>query len=98
MKIRLPRELKERIEASAVAANRSWNGEIVSRLEWSFAVGGLSLHRTEASDNDQSLREEIADLKSQLQSIQRKVGELNVRTEHLLPKPKTRYPLPTVKK
>lgn len=36
MKIRLPKALKERIEAAAIAENRSLNGEIVSRLEASF--------------------------------------------------------------
>jgi len=37
-KVRLPQELKDKIEAAAKASNRSMNGEIVSRLEFSFAA------------------------------------------------------------
>lgn len=38
MNIRLPLDLKERIEAAAKAGNRSMNAEIVSRLERTFEV------------------------------------------------------------
>ncbi|MFG1348610.1 Arc family DNA-binding protein [Xanthobacter autotrophicus] len=36
MKIRLPPDIKARIEAAAAANNRSMNAEIVTRLEMSF--------------------------------------------------------------
>lgn len=35
--VRLPVELKERLEAAAVDSHRSFKAEIVARLEWSFA-------------------------------------------------------------
>ena len=41
MKIRLPAALKEQIEEAARKAKRSLNGEIVSRLEFSFAAGAV---------------------------------------------------------
>lgn len=75
MKIRLPRDLKERIEAAAVAANRSWNGEIVSRLERSFdpAVKLLpseQIHEMILGDHNVTL----ADLEARLQKVEDHLG------------------------
>lgn len=81
MKIRLPRDLKERIEAAATAANRSWNGEIVHRLESSFQGVIAPAPATSAS----ALAEEVAGLKSQLRALRKQVGEIDTRTQHLLP-------------
>ncbi len=41
MKIRLPADLKDRIEAASKEAGRSMNAEIVTRLEGSFATTPL---------------------------------------------------------
>lgn len=43
MKIRLAPELKAKIDEAATSNNRSLNGEIVARLEASFADGGRGL-------------------------------------------------------
>lgn len=43
MKIRLPEELKTRIEEASVAADRSMNAEIVQRLEQSFNAPDKSM-------------------------------------------------------
>ncbi|MCP8894321.1 Arc family DNA-binding protein [Shinella daejeonensis] len=88
MKIRLPRVLKERIEAAATAANRSWNGEIVQRLEASFQgqVTGLPptpLHQLEEELAD--LQEKFGKVMSELQAVRGQVGEIDTRTQHLLP-------------
>lgn len=90
MKIRLPRDLKERIETAATAANRSWNGEIVQRLEASFQdepkkSGGLSFIKAAKQSVTAALEAELADVKSQLQALRKQVGEIETRTQHLLP-------------
>ncbi|ALK10323.1 Arc family DNA-binding protein [Blastochloris viridis] len=69
LKIRLPRDLKERIEAAAVAANRSWNGEIVSRLEKSF----LSPPDKTLEERLISLEEEFADFKLMVEATYRRM-------------------------
>jgi hypothetical protein len=62
------------------------NAEIVSRLEWSIAHGDMSLHREPApSRDDGALRAEVEELKSQLQALRKQVGEIDTRTQHLLP-------------
>lgn len=68
MKIRLPRDLKERIEAAAVAANRSWNGEIVSRLESSF----LSPPDKTLEQRFITLEEEFAEFKLHVETTYRR--------------------------
>jgi hypothetical protein len=55
-KLRLPAELKARIETAAKAANRSMNAEIVSRLEESF----------ETSEPDETSRSRAAAMAEQI--------------------------------
>lgn len=88
MKIRLPRDLKERIEAAATAANRSWNGEIVHRLEASFNGQMTGLPPTPSHQLEEELadlQEQVGNVMSELQHLRQQVGEIDTRTEHLLP-------------
>lgn len=72
MKIRLPRELKERIETAATAANRSWNGEIVSRLEWSFAGGDMVLNRDPTpAGKIEKLEADLAELRAEFDKFRK---------------------------
>lgn len=64
MKIRLTRDLKERIEAAAKVGNRSLNAEIVLRLEHSFGDGDTFDHRINA------LSAEIENLRDRLRAVE----------------------------
>ena len=59
-KVRLPQSLKDQIEEAARQTNRSMNGEIVHRLEMSFATAT-------------PLEEEIRRLAKQVDALQRRV-------------------------
>ncbi|WP_245262086.1 Arc family DNA-binding protein [Mesorhizobium sp. WSM3626] len=88
MKVRLSAELRRKVEEAARLNNRTLNAEIVSRLEWGFATGGMSLHRPQTSSNDESLRDEVVELKSQLRALRKDVAEIGRRTQHMLPRVK----------
>jgi hypothetical protein len=68
MRVRLPLDLKGRIAASAKAANRSMNAEIVARIEASFSPAPATVER-ERLDR---LERAMADLAA---SIQRVAGQ-----------------------
>ncbi len=59
-KVRLPQSLKDQIEEAARQTNRSMNGEIVHRLEMSFAAAT-------------PLEEEVRRLAKQVDALQRRV-------------------------
>lgn len=59
-KVRLPQSLKDQIEEAARQTNRSMNGEIVHRLEMSFAMAT-------------PLEEEVKRLAKRLDAIERRV-------------------------
>lgn len=64
MKIRLPADLKDRIEAASKQASRSMNAEIVVRLEGSFEAGvGAKAQAFQSGLEVASLRIEIERLK-----------------------------------
>lgn len=82
MKIRLPVTLKEQIEEAARKSNRSLNGEILSRLEFSFAADvvvqetGWDVghgHDTPefrvAHQRSQTLDKRVADLEDQVAAL-----------------------------
>jgi len=86
LRIRLPEALKAKVQALAAENHRSMNAEIVSRLEWSIAHGDVSLNREPApSGEDGTLRAELEEVKAQLRNIRKQVGEIDTRTQHLLP-------------
>lgn len=66
MKIRLPEELKARIDASATQAGRSLNAEIVARLEGSYRT-----------DNDSFKRE----LEAQVAAVLARADTLSLRVD-----------------
>jgi len=70
MKIRLPSALKERIEAAASAGNRSLNGEIVLRLDSSFA---------DDDANDNRFAELRADLMAEVDNLRNQVRQQGMR-------------------
>lgn len=68
MKIRLPADLKDQIEASAKEVGRSMNAEIVARLQESFHVhgsGSVSMKMTAQGEghvnSDSGFTDELAD-------------------------------------
>lgn len=82
MKIRLPAALKEQIEEAARQGKRSLNGEIVSRLEFSFAAKAVVQstgwdvghgHETQefrlAYQRSLPLEKRVADLEDQVASL-----------------------------
>ncbi len=86
LRIRLPEALKAKVKALAAENHRSMNAEIVSRLEWSIAQGDMVLVREPPSaPPTPSLEEEVASLKTQLRNLRKQVGEIDTRTQHLLP-------------
>ncbi len=86
LRIRLPEALKAKVQALAAENHRSMNAEIVSRLEWSIAHGDMSPIREPApSEEDGTLRAEVEKLKAQLLNLRKQVGEIDTRTQHLLP-------------
>jgi len=86
LRIRLPEALKAKVQALAAENHRSMNAEIVSRLEGSIAHGDMSLIREPApSGEDGTLRAEVEELKTQLRNLRKQVGEIDTRTQHLLP-------------
>jgi hypothetical protein len=74
MKIRLPAALKERIEASARAGNRSLNGEILLRLDLSFA---------EDDDTEKRFAELKASLMSEVDNLRDQVRHQGMRLQAL---------------
>lgn len=86
LRIRLPEALKTKVQALAAENHRSMNAEIVSRLEWSIAYDDMSLKREPPpAMPTSSLEEEVASLKTQLRNLRKQVGEIDTRTQHLLP-------------
>lgn len=79
--IRLPDGMRDQINEAAKANGRTMTAEIVTRLRMSFETEGLS----PAGQPALPLEEEVADLKSQLRVITRKLNEIDTRTQHLLP-------------
>ncbi|WP_046620295.1 MULTISPECIES: Arc family DNA-binding protein [Klebsiella pneumoniae complex] len=71
LRIRLPIELKDKIEASAKANNRSMNAEIIFRLNLSYLL-----------DEDKSMFTEVAETNSYVQHAER---VLKSRIEESLP-------------
>lgn len=65
MKIRLPADLKDQIEAAAKAAGRSMNAEIVARLEQSF--------KQEEEGFDLAFRSAV--LEDEIKSLEAKLGK-----------------------
>ena len=79
--VRLPDGMRDQISAAARANDRTMTAEIVTRLRMSFEAEGLS----PAGQSALPRAEEIADLKSQLRVLTRKLNEIDTRTQHLLP-------------
>ncbi|MEH3087688.1 MAG: Arc family DNA-binding protein [Xylophilus ampelinus] len=71
MKIRLPADLKQKVESSAEAASRTLNAEIVARLTDSFD----DLHRKEVA----GLRDQLQSLDKQIWLNDSKFSELRMR-------------------
>lgn len=71
MKIRLPADLKEEIEAAAKQSGRSMNAEIVARLEGSFGLKPdiSKLHPVEAVYKAHQLRQSISSLQTEIASL-----------------------------
>lgn len=71
MKIRLPADLKDQIEAAAKDSGRSMNAEIVARLEQSFGIKPdvSRLHPLEALFKAYQLRQSISSLQSEITSL-----------------------------
>ena len=71
LRIRLPKDLKERVQALAEGNRRSMNAEIVARLEWSISQGvkpqegGLRfLSKAARANVPTSLEDRVAELLS----------------------------------
>jgi hypothetical protein len=76
MKIRLPRALKEQIDAAAEANKRTLNGEIVARLEMTFVSGakfyesGFDLPVSPAGDAiGETLEQRVASLEEKMRKL-----------------------------
>lgn len=75
--LRLPDDLRERIDAAAGAGARSVNAEIVARLydsfaaEWDIAAGLAQFERVRGQPRDEA----AADERDRLAAVQRYIGE-----------------------
>lgn len=69
MKLRLPVALKRMIEAAALEANRSLNGEIVSRLETSFPNYAANATAARRGPRHNTLETRVAALENQLEGL-----------------------------
>lgn len=62
MKIRLPADLRQRIEDAAGESRRSLNAEIVARLTESFEAPGGSLFRVDLTTDPDTTMKQITDV------------------------------------
>lgn len=73
MKVRISSDLRRKIEASARANNRTMNGEIVARLEASFArENEVDLPDFITADRLDELEKGLAELTERLAAIEKK--------------------------
>lgn len=82
-KLRLPQELKDQIEAAARESNRSMNGEIVSRLEFTFAIDLKPEGDTGVSTKHGPGSTEWNTAVRQTQTLEKRINELEARLARL---------------
>lgn len=75
--VRLPVELRERLEAAAAEAGRSVNAEIATRLELSFRMGEHKVEMEKLFDLNaaqrQQIEEKLAQLRQEGEKMQRAI-------------------------
>ena len=87
MKIRLPADLKDQIEAAAKAAGRSMNAEIVARLERSFTADKeVEQIAFESGFEAAMLREDVARLTALLQKANESKANQSQNTDEIADK------------
>ncbi|ESX80233.1 DNA-binding protein [Mesorhizobium sp. LSHC420B00] len=79
--IRLPDGMRDQINEAAKINGRTMTAEIVTRLRMSFESEGKS----PSGEPVRPLEEEVAELKSQLKILTRRMNDVDTRTQHLLP-------------
>lgn len=78
LRLRIPESLKDQVEASAKANNRSMNAEIISRLERSFDVDdglvGLETRVANIEENETETYRRLEELERQISTLQEVTG------------------------
>lgn len=74
MKLRLPKALKQQIDAAALENNRSLNGEIVSRLEASFPNYTPDTVSVRRGPRHETIETRVAALERQIETLLSKLG------------------------
>lgn len=69
MKIRLPADLKEQIEAASKNSGRSMNAEIVARLQHSFSLPDLSGKTRRLTETGEIVERDIVQVIADLQDL-----------------------------
>lgn len=74
MKIRLPKALKDQIEASALESNRSLNAEIVSRLQKSYPDVAWEAENRQRRAMKQSAGNAPASLENEIETLRDQIN------------------------